>query len=74
MKCGKFETDINFVAYLSGPGGGGVHRDPIIGGSIVIVNDVNLQISKQGFIMPLSVRRKKYSPQEATKKVYYTRI
>jgi len=39
----------------------------IIGGPIVIVNDVNLQISKQGSTMPLSVRRKKYSPQEATK-------
>jgi hypothetical protein len=70
MKRGKFETDINLVAYLIGPGEG-MHRDPIIGGPIVIVKDVNLQISKQGSTLPLSVRRKKYSPQEATKNVLY---
>jgi hypothetical protein len=56
--------------YLIGPGGGG-HRDPIVGGRIVIVNDVNLQISKQGSTMPLSVRRKNIAHKKPQKIVLY---
>ena len=64
----EFWNDINLdSSVFNRPRGRGVHRDPIIVGPIVIVNDVNLQISKRGSTLPLSLRRKNYSPQEATK-------
>jgi len=69
MERRKFETDISLDSsvFIRPWGGAEVHRDPVICEPIVIINDVNLQISKQGSTMPLSVKRKKYRPQEATK-------